>query len=330
MSGPRYSIIPAGAIEDVIAGLMKDSDLRILNAIGSFTDKRGWTPRGTKQEVLAKRCGFRRQRVNDAVAVLEWLGWVLVDREAGDDKPCRYKVLTDYQGEREPGTPPAITLSEFRAQRQTLKKRSWGSTAHLPDGEGCPQTRTPGESANADTMVSSNADTGESASSRTPGVRAAATAVTTDSNDKPPSPLSGGEPGRPACADPDGRCASGPGRSGEDGGEGHGDGANGVRQSAEADGGGDVREGSARADGGAGDGAPEPSLTPERFRDFIKARAGPDAWRDHFVRCRVADGRLIAPTRSTAWGLWERFGGLLTELGVETIRAEHEQCEVRR
>lgn len=117
MSGPRLSVIPAGALDDVIAGLLRDGDLRVLNALGTFTDRNGWT-RPTRQVRFAERCGFGRQRVNDAITALEWLGWIEVQRAERNDRPSRYRVRLDPGEDREPGTPPAEDLTVFRRKRR--------------------------------------------------------------------------------------------------------------------------------------------------------------------------------------------------------------------
>lgn len=119
MSGPRMCVTPAGALEDVIAGLMKDSDYRVLSALGTFTDRNGWTT-PTRQIRFAERCGFGRQKVNEAMTVLEWLGWVEIRRAERSDKPSAYRVRLDPGEERQPGENPAQTLAEFKRQRRAV------------------------------------------------------------------------------------------------------------------------------------------------------------------------------------------------------------------
>ena len=119
MSGPRFSVTPAGALEDVIAGLMKDSDYRVLSALGTFTARNGWTT-PVRQIRFAERCGFGRQKVNEALTVLEWLGWVQIKRPERSDKPSAYRVLLDPGEDRQPGQKPAHSLAEFKRQRRAI------------------------------------------------------------------------------------------------------------------------------------------------------------------------------------------------------------------
>lgn len=119
MSGPRFSVTPAGALEDVIAGLMKDSDYRVLSALGTFTARNGWTT-PVRQIRFAERCGFGRQKVNEALTVLEWLGWVQIKRAERSDRPSAYRVVLDIGEERQPGQKPAQTLAQFKRQRRAI------------------------------------------------------------------------------------------------------------------------------------------------------------------------------------------------------------------
>lgn len=120
--GPSMSITPAGAIVDVTARLMTHGDYLVLAALGTRTNKKRWTF-AIRQSVIADLVKMSHDGVNRAIARLEWLGWVEVDRPDRSDKPCRYRVRLDVTDEREAGQMPAKSFEEFKAER----KRTRGS-----------------------------------------------------------------------------------------------------------------------------------------------------------------------------------------------------------
>lgn len=95
MSGPRYSIIPANAVWD---RRLNHTDLRVLAALGSYTDKQGWC--FPSQQELADKVGVHRQRVCAAIKVLTDCGYV-VSRPRTDQRRgkigCEYRVVIDTQ-----------------------------------------------------------------------------------------------------------------------------------------------------------------------------------------------------------------------------------------
>lgn len=122
--GPRLSVTPAGALEDVIAGHMRDGDFRVLAALGTFTDRVGWT-HPIRQDRLAERCGFSREQVNRSLRRLEWLGWVQVKRADRTDKPSAYRVRLDPDDLRAPGAAPAVGFAAWKkACAEAARKRS--------------------------------------------------------------------------------------------------------------------------------------------------------------------------------------------------------------
>jgi hypothetical protein len=177
MSGPRLSITPADAIEDVIAGHMRDSDYRVLCALGTFTDRRGWTT-PTRQSRLAARCGFGRQKVNEALTVLEWLGWVEVRRAERSDKPAAYRVRLDPGEGRGAGEAPDQSLAEFKAMRRGDQVPGADDAAESAGDEG--ETLSPV----GDTPPVAGGRQGPVAPGTTPPVVAATTAGTIPFNEK--------------------------------------------------------------------------------------------------------------------------------------------------
>jgi predicted transcriptional regulator len=74
--GPRLAVIPAAALADVAAGRLKAMDLRVLCALGSFTNRQGWAR--VKTESIAERVGPKtaRETVSRSLSRLRELGWV--------------------------------------------------------------------------------------------------------------------------------------------------------------------------------------------------------------------------------------------------------------
>lgn len=236
MNGPRLSVTPAGAIEDVIAGHMRDSDYRVLCALGTFTDRNGWTT-PTRQSRLAARCGFGRQKVNEALTVLEWLGWVEVRRAERSDKPAAYRVHLDPGDDRGAGEAPVLSLAEFKKLRRGVL------ADEVEDGDQNPAEDAGDEgetlSPVGDTPPVAGGRQGPVAPGTTPPVVAGTTAGTILSNEKNKQKAPG-----PVASPPDGgdrtdavepKPATGgakPGRSKtrREGGSGKGGGKNRLRR----------------------------------------------------------------------------------------------------
>lgn len=102
MSGPRYSIIPPAAVFD---RTLRDSDLRVLAALGSYTDKSGWC--WPKQQELADRLNLSRTTIISALKALSDRGYVQTRPRtaAGRGKVgLEYRVVIDPEPSRT--TPP--------------------------------------------------------------------------------------------------------------------------------------------------------------------------------------------------------------------------------
>ena len=70
-AGPRFSVIPAGAILDPA---LKGQDLRVLCLLGRHTNDNGWCRRS--QVKMAKQLDCSRSTVQTALRRLEDAGWV--------------------------------------------------------------------------------------------------------------------------------------------------------------------------------------------------------------------------------------------------------------
>ncbi|WP_420433061.1 helix-turn-helix domain-containing protein [Hyphobacterium sp.] len=104
MSGPRLSVIPAGALDDMTRGDMKPMDLRVLCALGTFTNDAGWAR--VRQDTLADRAGTTRETANRCIGRLVKLGWV--EKHAGRTaaSASSYRVKLDVD------RPPVATESD--------------------------------------------------------------------------------------------------------------------------------------------------------------------------------------------------------------------------
>lgn len=98
MSGPRFSIIPAGAIFD---RSLESRDLHVLGLLGCHTDKAGWCSRSQVKMALQLDCS--RGSVQNSLDRLCSAGWVEKKRrdlevEEAGKRPSRayaYRVLLD-------------------------------------------------------------------------------------------------------------------------------------------------------------------------------------------------------------------------------------------
>jgi hypothetical protein len=90
MSGPRYSIFPADALDD---GRVTDLHLRVLGDFGRASDRNGWLQ--ANQGLMAKRLGRSRETINRTIRdLVEW-GYVRKkQRFSGKDGR---QMINDYQ-----------------------------------------------------------------------------------------------------------------------------------------------------------------------------------------------------------------------------------------
>lgn len=90
MSTPRYSIIPAAAVDDP---KVSDLHLRILVLFGKASDNNGWLQ--VNQRLIAERTGRCRETINRAIRELVDLGYVRKKaRFSGKDGR---QLINDYQ-----------------------------------------------------------------------------------------------------------------------------------------------------------------------------------------------------------------------------------------
>lgn len=88
MSNARFSIIQAKAVRDP---RVSDAQLRVLNALGMYSDRDGWC--FPSQGTLAEDIGKSRQTVNGYIADLTELGYV--EKHKRFDNSIRYRLLFD-------------------------------------------------------------------------------------------------------------------------------------------------------------------------------------------------------------------------------------------
>lgn len=92
-SDPRYTLFAARAVFD---DRLSARDLRVLAALGTYTDRQGWC--FPSQGTLAKRLGAGRTHINASLKNLEQCGYVQVVkqvRENGAQAVNLYRVLMD-------------------------------------------------------------------------------------------------------------------------------------------------------------------------------------------------------------------------------------------
>jgi hypothetical protein len=93
MSGPRYSVVPAAAIDDERVSNMS---LRVLLIIGTHTDNNGWCQ--VNQRKIADRMGVRRETVNRCIGCLVECGYLRKVDTRCQGRPggtCKYQTLLD-------------------------------------------------------------------------------------------------------------------------------------------------------------------------------------------------------------------------------------------
>ncbi len=105
MSGPRLSIIPAGAVTDQ---RLEGRDLQVLALLGSHTDTDGWCFRS--QATMARQIGCGRATVQRSLDRLEAAGWLARRAETRDDGGTTvnaYRVVLDVAEAGDPD--PCLT-----------------------------------------------------------------------------------------------------------------------------------------------------------------------------------------------------------------------------
>lgn len=109
MSGPRFSIIPAGAVLD---SRLKARDLQVLCVFGKHTDRAGWCRRS--QVVMAREMDCARSTVQASIERLVAAGWlqkrVLSTPHQEGERDCahEYRVMLDVLDEpQDVVAPPA-------------------------------------------------------------------------------------------------------------------------------------------------------------------------------------------------------------------------------
>lgn len=91
-SDPRYTIFAARAVFDT---RLTPADVRILAALGTWSDKQGWC--WPKQGTIAEKTGISRQRVNEGIKRLAELGYLQATEHVTErgQQASLYRVLLD-------------------------------------------------------------------------------------------------------------------------------------------------------------------------------------------------------------------------------------------
>lgn len=139
MSGPRLSIIPAGAIFD---RSLEPRDLHVLNLLGCHTDKEsGWCRRS--QVKMAAQLDCSRSSVQRSLDRLCEAGWVQKKRppwsntDAQPSHSYMYRVILDRDDE------PQSAVSQDEADSESDQSyASDASETDPPEGDGCPRVGT--------------------------------------------------------------------------------------------------------------------------------------------------------------------------------------------
>lgn len=135
MNGPRFSIIPAGAIFD---RSLEARDLQVIGLLGCHTDKLGWCSRS--QVKMARELGCSRGTVQNALDRLCNAGWVEKKRrdtevEEAGKQPSRsyaYRVLLDRDDFAFEGVTQDAEQDEASSHAETAS-----------EGAGCQPVGTP-------------------------------------------------------------------------------------------------------------------------------------------------------------------------------------------
>jgi predicted transcriptional regulator len=269
----RFCNMPAGVLFDVIerAHGLTDTDLRVMAALGTMSDSGGWI-RDTRQGRIAERCGFKRSAVNRSIARLEKAGWLQKVDPGRPSGVKTYLILFDRRPLDEGPDAPA-----GEAEPPVEQGEDEGGVSDGAQGGGVtPAEHTPPDSPEG----------------VTPCVASEHTVRKLSSSESPLPPLAeAGDPVRPSCAGPEGRCASGRDRG---------------------------PEGEAKR------------LSSDQWRETrsaIRARIGADAWTGVSgpSRLRLAEGLPTAPSAAEARAIADRYGAALKAAGLIEIFTEDGQ-----
>jgi Helix-turn-helix domain len=137
MSGPRFSIIPAGAVTDT---RLEPRDLQVLCLLGRHTDDSGWCSRSQVKMARELKCG--RATVQRAIGRLVEAGWLQhrpTTRRDGGDCSHDYRVMLDQPAVPAPPVPdgPQEARSEATGAQDTPLPTG-GQGVPALDGQGVP------------------------------------------------------------------------------------------------------------------------------------------------------------------------------------------------
>ncbi len=303
--GPRLAVIPAAALADVASGRLKAMDLRVLCALGSFTNKQGWAR--VKTESIAERVGPKtaRETVSRSLTRLRELGWVesRAPKRGGSfahawrvnlnpDIDPEFDELEEEDSRSEKADKNAPETAEPGHKDSCLAEGD-DPTSCDKQAECCDETVTAG----CDETITAGCDETVTAGVTTV-VTAGVTTVVTPitklndvSNDTPLPPKAGGAASRPASPpDGGGPSAAGSKRSASSGE----DGAGGRRRSAR-------REGGKSKGGGKGE---KRKFKPQSLKKRLESReVGPEpelpGYDAETAEGALVDAVLATPGRSS-------------------------------
>jgi hypothetical protein len=184
--GPRLAVIPAAALADVASGALKAMDLRVLCALGTFTNRHGWAR--VYVDTLAERVGptTARETVSRSLSRLKKRGWVEA-RAPKRGGSHAYAWRVNLNPDVDPDFEDEISGSGDGE----------GATSGVEDGASRDETVT----GCCDKTVTAGVTTVVTAGVTTPVT--SITKLNDSSNDNPPNPLGGGA-GDPPASPPDG------------------------------------------------------------------------------------------------------------------------------
>lgn len=137
-SDPRYTIFAARAVFDPE---LNARDVRVLAALGTFTDRQGWC--FPSQRLIADRLGASRPRVNESIKTLVKCGYVQAvkqDRDDGGKTVSLYRVLMDISApEAVEAAAQAIDAERNSAKAPHVPPADMGTSAsgtpHVPPAD---------------------------------------------------------------------------------------------------------------------------------------------------------------------------------------------------
>ena len=123
----RFAIVPARAVEDRRLG---SAGLRVLAALGTFSDKDGWC--WPSLTTLAKQVNVTRQAAHQNIQQLAKLGYIEVQRRQRPDKgnaANRYRLLFDralFSVRNELEGDVKLSLTDLAETQSGARNRSFG------------------------------------------------------------------------------------------------------------------------------------------------------------------------------------------------------------